>query len=800
MRLNCGLKKMRDWTGEAMEKAGTAIANFTGGDLGRSFQAKRVVAGIREAKSTSNLMALRWDAFFRPHFDIIDKLMETAEGKKQVYRLADELESHQTPSDPRFAAFAHAWHLSGAKLKQDALSARIGGAQHWNEDLVGRKALPKDVNGKAAWEAGYKTPDMGADRQAALFSFNRYGRRLAGGHEDFVNAAEGHDLAPADKNPFISAVKKRMDVQNYVNGAKEVQRLQEAGIVKKHDFGDKQGADDVKLSDKFFAPAPRRWSAQAKGGLLEKLNDHMVPLHERLTAFKQGIKDGLIQELPPTNANEAFEHYSDGIHDVPGEHLEGQVYEKQSAQGGTGEYGKTRDINTKATLATGEHATGEYTPTYKGLPEGHGIVDDALAQVDRPWYTAPKDVADLLNQHLETPAIDQENPFFRGWNALNDKVLQVKFGLGGFFHYGNLMLGASGGRLGHAVNEGAAAVGNLARLRPSEAAARAGESMTALRQSLPITGTAELLKAGKAMKAALAEPGSALEPEVQAARKSGGIIESPDSFKGEQSGILSKNPVKLVDNVTKAANRLLFEHFGDNLRRGVMSMTLHDEVVRAQREGLDTSSPQFQDRIKKATQATFDTFDTIRRDRNFQSNAVRQALKVGFSFPQWTLSKARLVAQSIRDIPELAREHNMTPAQKAVVGMTLATALAGGAAHWTSTGKAPETAEDFFHPEIFGRRSTIPSPMQPVFSLIYQHGDLLKYAENRLTPAAQVLNDFRNDKDWHGKPTRDTAGEAAGTIYDRTAPSWAHPDKDETFEQWIGNIFGVTKAPKASKK
>jgi hypothetical protein len=423
-------------------------------------------------------------------------------------------------------------------------------------------------------------------------------------------------------------------------------------------------------------------------------------------------------------------------------------------------------------------------PTDKIKP-GEQYLNDEIFKgfpSNRPKYVANKFVADVLNRGTETLITDPKNPFISGHNAVNQAILKTQLSLNAY-HYINLAMGASGSRVGAAA----------AQLAKGDIAAAA----KSVYQALPGLGTVKILGEGREFQKALEDQDHPLHNIVKLAQRAGGIIETPESYKGD---------VSMPRALMQASQNLLFGKFGDPMRRGTMSLGLQDVVRQAGREGRTLDDPKTLEAARKSVQSVFDTFDTIRKDKNFQSNIAREALKFTLVFPQWKLSKLRLLGQSIRDVPEL-RRLNISSAQQKMLGITLATAAAGGAAHWASTGKPPDKLEDYFNPMVFGRRSTLPTPLAPILSLIYHHGNVADWAENSLAPTLNLAKQFYENEDWEGRHTRNNAGEVVRTIGKEVVPTaiqkmtgLSNPKKPETTEQKVGDVLGINKAPKPPRQ
>jgi hypothetical protein len=783
-----GAHTFAEVTGGLMRGVARASTSAFGSDFGRTAKEHAAMQGIKEAASETKRSAFLMDALYRPHLDKIDALIK--DGKyDQVQRLRDEMEAHQTPSDPQFANFASDWRAGGEAIKKLAIKAKVPGAGFLNEDHVGRAYGMIDAKGRKPYEPGYTAPKGSGERGLAPTHF-LIPRSVAGGAAESETAAAAHGMARMSENPFIDALGKRNDMLNFIHHKEMADEAVKDGTIRKLDLGDRIAPGEKPLEDRLFNPPPRRFTADAKGGLLDTLNDHTVPLKERVASLKQGLKDGTVRELPPASPDELNEYYTNGVHDVPGEVLPGQVYEKYNAQGGTGEYGQTRPVNTAATLATGEHATGEYTPTYKkgNIPEGHGLVDDALAQADKQRYAAPEHVANLFNTHLQPTPIDKDNPIFKGMSATNDFILQTQLGLNAS-HYVKLAAGASGNRASAVI--------------PALRRGSVGDALTAARQALPVSGTAELIKAGRDVKAALGDPGTKWEPVVQAMQKAGAVIELPKSFTNTPSPV-SVNPKSWLD----FSKRLLFEHYGDNLRRGVAAMATKDALAEGARRGMGPDHPDVQDAVRRANTAVFNTFDTLGRDKTFQSRAAAVALKSAFAFPNWQISKIRNIGQAAFDIPRTLLHGEFSPAQREVTGNLFTAALLGGAATYASTGKPPESVEDFFHPYVGGSRVTLPLPYQILTDMVYDRKDPVQFLENRLAPtlsfARQLYEnrDFSGGKTWNAakpnKPADFDPALAAKSAARQVVPEAIQPDvglddskHGKTPEDQVKEFFGV---------
>jgi hypothetical protein len=721
--LNAGLKT-KDIMGGLAVKAGNSIGEFFGGNLGRSTHVVRAMDIVKQADDTSNLGGFRRAAAYKPYIDATNQMMQSGRAK-EVYRLIDEIEAHQAPSDPKLANLRALWHEDGVAIKRNAIRENIPGAQYWSEDQMGRSAGMIDKNGKKPYEFGYKAPEGSGPGGLAPIGHVIKSRSLTGGHEDFVNTIAAKGMAPMHENPLVTAIAKRVDAMKYVHFSRMAKDAVSAGLIRKLDFGDQQMPNELALRDKLFQPPQRKWSATNEGGLLDKLNDQDTPLKTRLALFRQGMKDGSVQELPPASPDELQEHYQSEV-DYPYEHVT--------------QVGKNKgQTEARAKTEFTEPGTGEYHPTYEAgrMPEKHGLVDDALAQADRPRYVADKAVANIFNKGMEPSPVDPQNPFFKSIDWVNRRIIEAKLSLQGA-HYMNFSQSESGLRLGRAIQ--------------SLTHGQLMETAKALRQAIPGTGLAEAVHEGTAAKEAFSNSNTPMEPRVQLAKKTGGIPETPDIFKGQAEQTNFKNPASIM----RAAKRMLFEKVGENARRGAQFMGLQDVLNDASRKGLSLTDPKVQAKAKKVVEAVNYSFSNLKDSREFQSKAVQLAMRVTLAFPHWTTNPFKLIGRAAGDVPELFKTTNLSPAQQAVAGHLLAAALAGGVVNTVSTGKLPQSAEDFFHPHVFGLgRWTLPAgPMAPVIALAYAGGDVVKWTEDRFAPVPSMARQYYEGRDFQDQKTR----------------------------------------------
>lgn len=721
--LNAG-RTTKDIMGGMAVKAGNSIGEFFGGNLGRSTHVVRAMDIIKLADDTSHLGGFRRAAAYKPYIDATNQMIQSGRAK-DVYRLVDEIEAHQAPSDPKFGNLGALWHEDGVAVKRNAIRENIPGAQYWNEDQMGRSAGMIDKNGKKPYEFGYKAPEGSGPGGLAPIGHVIKSRSLAGGHEDFVNVLAAKGMAPMHENPLVTAIVKRVDAMKYVHFSRMAKGAVRTGLIRKLDFGDQQMPNEQALRDKLFQPPQRKWSATNEGGLLDKLNNQDTPLKTRLALFRQGIKNGTVQELPPASPDELQEHYQSEV-DYPYEHVI--------------EVGKNKgQTETRAKTEFTEPGTGEYHPTYEAgrVPEKHGLVDDALAQADRPRYVADKAVANIFNKGMEPSPVDPQNPFVKAIDSTNRAIITTKLGLQGA-HYMNFSQSVSGLRLGRAIQ--------------SLTHGQLMETAKALRQAIPGTGLAEAVHEGGAAKEAFGNPNTPMESRVQLAKTAGGIPETPDIFKGQAEKTNFKNPASII----RAAKRMLFEKVGENARRGAQFMGLQDVLNDASRKGLSPTDPEVIAKAKKVVEAVNYSFSNLKDSREFQSKAVQLALREALAFPHWTTNPFKLIGRAAGDVPELLKTTNLSPAQQAVAGHLLAAALAGGVMNTVSTGKLPQSAEDFFHPHVFGLgRWTLPAgPMAPVIALAYAGGDVVKWAEDRFAPVPSMARQYYEGRDFQGKKTR----------------------------------------------
>ena len=426
------------------------------------------------------------------------------------------------------------------------------------------------------------------------------------------------------------------------------------------------------------------------------------------------------------------------------------------------------------------------------VPGGYKFVNDRLFKRGKPssWsetdemsgrepefpsdnykYAAPKDVAELLNRHLETRPIDPKNPFYRAVMGFNNASLYTRFSLSPF-HYNVLREAAGAGRIG-------AAVQNLnpfgSNFSPKSAAKN-------LFRAIPGIDVYSAMKMSQAIKQNL-ESGE-LNELSKSLQKGGGIV--------EQSRLLEPERTTL-GKIVNAPQDLLFRKYGDNLRRGAMGLNVADALENAKRDGRTLDHPQTQAEVKNAIDSTFDIFDTIRRDRGFQSNAARITNKLLLGMPDWTLSKLRLTGRALSDIPALVKTGNLSSAQQLFVGEMIKHATYAGAMTWMLTGKPPQSAMDFLAPrKKDGSRFWFPSPLMPIIALAT--GNAASFVEGRLAPAVEAAQQLISNKDYRGIHTRDDWEEAANTLLKPASPMFLGSGSPEGMGQHIADFFGVRRA------
>lgn len=761
-------------SGGLMHDVGKSIANYMGGTLFRGNQAKQIIGAMQEADSKTNAAAVRMDAVTRAASDVMDGLTP-----EQRNRFVNEVEQGQQVgdwfTDKGAAKTLSGWmklRLNDARaLKDKAIALDIPGAKDWNENQLLRRSAKPDAKGRMPWEAGYQSPEgPGGGNTLAGPGYLGFKRRYED-RGDFEQARAAKGLVGAQKNPILEDLQGRLEWWREINAKRMALTAQSQGLISEINPGDPVSGGYKFLQDRLFNPKPRKFSAVA--ALAKFLNDPNNPFPKRLAAFRQGQKDGSIHTLEPGSWSEARElyGYDPGFESVTPAQPD-EVYEKYGAQGGTGIYGKTRNTPERTNVHAGEHATGQYQPAYAGtVTEGHMLVDDALAQADIRRYAAPTDVAELLNKHLETRPVDPKNPFYRAVMGFNNASLYTRFSLSPF-HYNVLREAAGAGRIG-------AAVQNLnpfgSNFSPKSAAKN-------LFRAIPGIDVYSAMKMSQAIKQNL-ESGE-LNELSKSLQKGGGIV--------EQSRLLEPERTTL-GKIVNAPQDLLFRKYGDNLRRGAMGLNVADALENAKRDGRTLDHPQTQAEVKNAIDSTFDIFDTIRRDRGFQSNAARITNKLLLGMPDWTLSKLRLTGRALSDIPALVKTGNLSSAQQLFVGEMIKHATYAGAMTWMLTGKPPQSAMDFLAPrKKDGSRFWFPSPLMTIISLAT--GNAASFVEGRLSPAVEAAQQLISNKDYRGIHTRDDWEEAANTLLKPASPMFLGSGSPEGMGQHIADFFGVRRA------
>jgi hypothetical protein len=764
--INADKGKIGNWFHETTERAGEKVANFLGLRSLRTGASKQAIDAIRQIDSDTNLYALKLEAAFKPFMA----------NNPHIDRLIDEVEAGQTPSNPGARSFANLIRERNKGMKEWALKLGVKGAEHWDDNRIMRTAAPLDISGRPAYDPAYQgPPPTGTKGSIGGPQDHIYSRKLTGGRDEFKLALQSKGWGEKFADPVTGHLYKQAQLYRYLS---TLQKIKDKTLPNRELMvGDKLVDGERLLNDRMFQPFSRKWTAPY--AVTAKLNDNTRPIAVRRAEFLQGIKDGTLKELPPHEPNSLLEKYLDDPEwesQTPAQ--PGQVYEKQHAQGGTGEFGQTRDIAAKTNVhAGGEPATGEFTPTYPegSIPEGHMIVDDALSQAfDKRRFAAPEYAADIINNHLQQDIVDPKNPIMNGWIKANQGVLQM-YMAGTPYHYMNLAVAGTGPNAGEAISR----LGH-------------GDVMGAARKAahaIPIANIRDLWEAGKSLKEAFADPSlhQEMQPVANAIAKTGNVTERPAFLKPVEK------PVGW--NIVRGASNFLFDKYGDNLKRGSIYYAVQNEIERASKMGISLDSPQFEARAKAAIDSVHNSFDTMRTDKGFQDKLSNLVLRSVFAFPKWTISRWKLAGQSLADIPEVIKTRDLTPAQKSVIGQMTVTALMGAAITAASTGSLPKKPADFFYPMFpNGRRYTIPSPMQPLLSLMFNHGDIMQYLNNRFVPGIRIGQELYQNKNPVGQQTRGSLKDVLQTVGGELHPGLG--GSGDALDR-IASFFGVRPAPQS---
>jgi hypothetical protein len=734
----------RTWLGDIGRRTGIALANLFGGLEGRPPEQRHIANAITAMYSGVNAVNARMEAIYTPPAELARTLTP-----EEQYRLQDELEADHPVSDPRFRQYQELRRPEVKSLKEDAIAAGVPGAQFWNETQMLRAYAQPDAAGRAPWQAGYRPPTPQVGGESSLQGLPDFHRRsVEDGAAASAAAAKAKGLVPAYPDPITADFAKRMEMRNLVNAKIMANEAEAAGYIRKLQPGESTPAGQKKVNDRLFHAPPPRYSGPAQ--TVEPMNDIHAPLGQRKALWRTASQNGDVTEVAPPSPG-AKEEYGPGENEHP--------------------------------------ATGEYSPTAIGaLPEGHLLVDDALVHADRPEYVAPAMVADMLNNHLEPPAADPQNPIARAWHWINSVALKAQLGYS-LFHHLNLLSAFSSEQFG-------AGVESLAKGRLSTAAQQ-------FSKALPVRNVFEALRASNALHDALSSPEANAEltnvpyraegttPAERAGlaanliTKGGGITDRPTLGQQEPS----TNPLLIPQ-------RFLFEKIAPALRRAALLNGTYTEMARAEANGQSLAHPDVLRRIQNLVQSTNDIFDTIPRDRNFQSRIASSALHALFAFPNWTISKARLGVRALGDIPQTISGRSLTPSQRIMAGSLMKTALAGGAITWAATGQPPKSAKDCFFPVVSkgGNRVVLPGPLLPLLTVAFGAQSLLEWGENRLSPVARVTTEFAANRDYRGVHTHDDVANTLNTIRQSFEPQWAHQLGDkESMLQRVGDFFGVRK-------
>lgn len=442
--------------------------------------------------------------------------------------------------------------------------------------------------------------------------------------------------------------------------------------------------------------------------------------------------------------------------------------------------------------------------------ETRGGSVDAGGTVIRGHYAAPEELARIVNRHL-SPGLEN-NSAFKAWRAAGNSLNQAQLGLS-MFHAGMTSLDAVVSKVALGYRQ----IGDGKILQGVRSIATA-----------PAAPIVNVIRGNRAFKEALGN--GPLTGDVELALKGGARFGQDSVYhnnivdamrkayrQGNYVGAGLRVPAALVE----ATAIPLMKWLVPRQKLGSFLDLAHYEVGRL---GPDATLEQTRHALGRAQDSIDNRMGQLVYDNLFWNRTAKDLLMASIRSLGWNVGTVRELGGAVYDAATItkrlkeAREGKLTDpvlTNRMAYAMALTSVVGtmGAMTTYLLTGKGPQETKDYFFPRT-GRKNddgtdervSFPSYVKDVAA--FKEQGPVKTIANKLHPLIGLMNDLRENKDFHkteirheDDPVFEQLKELAGYVAKQALPlsirNFQDADKngDGTATK-VAGFFGVTRAPK----
>jgi hypothetical protein len=417
-----------------------------------------------------------------------------------------------------------------------------------------------------------------------------------------------------------------------------------------------------------------------------------------------------------------------------------------------------------------EQGTAKFVSNRKTAPAGWVPVEDPIGTiygrsdkgelVVRGRYYAPREAADLLNNHLR-PGL-RGKPIYDAYMWIGNGLNQLQLGLSGF----------------HAATSAVNAVASKQALA-LEALSR-GEIKAGLRALVqsPFAPIADARKGGKLLEAYRSDvPGdpelaAIVEHVVQAGgRASIDPIYKNDAWKGFLTALRGGNypgaALRVIPAAIEAAAKPVMEVYVPRLKLAAFADLARLE---ARRLGPDAGVPEVRAAMQRAWDSVDNRFGQVVYDNLFLNRVLKDVLHASVRSVGWNLGTLRELGGGVYDatLPQFRRHAGDGPGERAeprlthrmafLMAMSTTTGLMAATYQYLHTGQLPDGPRDLVFPRTGAKnqdgteeRVSMPGYLKDAYALSTKP---IQTAEHKLHPFLSLLAQTAENADYYGVEIR----------------------------------------------
>jgi hypothetical protein len=368
-------------------------------------------------------------------------------------------------------------------------------------------------------------------------------------------------------------------------------------------------------------------------------------------------------------------------------------------------------------------------------------------------YYAPADAAKVFNNFV-SKGIAGRSSVYDTLRWMNDNLNALQLGISAFHATTISVVGAA--------SDCALGLQQLSEGKPVEA------GKTLARWALLVPSIFNTVRNGSRLMSEYLNPGSysKMAKEAAAVAISGGrikqnVIEIKSlhrAINAFKNGAYAKGLTAVPGAVLHALVAPVMDYYVPRMKLGIFYGMAHDILDEADKGKL--TPEKIRARLDEAWNSVDNRAGQMVYDNLFWNKAVRDVASVSTRSVGWNYGSYAEAFGAVKGAGKAAgsilsgKRPRLTPALAFALALPLTTGMIGGSFNYLHTGKAPETAKDYFYlRNTDGTYLNIPGYMKDVFSFAH---DPVGTVENKMGPLWEATAELLHNKDFYGTEIRHT--------------------------------------------